>query len=798
MLVFRHLLVVVLSGALAFGCGDPSPPSADASRLDALNDATSDAPVIPCSADDDLDHDGISNRFEGLGDTDHDDVPDARDVDSDDDGIPDAFEASAGRPRGCLVAPVDSDSDGIPDFQDVDSNGDTLPDALEASPSAAQRVPTPPARDCLDASAPGVRPSVVTAWTCHPWDTDADGTPDYADTDIDDDRIQNPLEIMPGGASSPTDTDRDGLPDYRDPDADDDTIGDVHEGAMDRDGDGVANFRDRDSDDDSPPSSTANVDAREAGDTDLRTPPIECPNEIDARTLDPASRRLDGVPDYLDTDSDNDGLSDDDEVLAETNRCDADSDDDGILDSLEVAWCRANGRAHCATDIAVRIPESETWVALPYMGPATQRELAFNTVARVADVFFLIDTSSRNAPALAALQTALSVVGRGALDAARTLAPDAQLGVAHFEDFDASPTTGAPYGLPGDRALWPLCAGAPGTMGCRPGWGITLQPASRAGDVLAAAQALSPGGGGDAPGSQIEALYQVLAGDGLYTGDAATACENAPGRAPCWITPRRCPDGTRGQACFRRGALPVVLLLTASDFHGGPPGMAGGAPWAPYEGLMPRPHTFAELANEFATTGARVIGVNGNPTARCETSRLTRIAGDPCFDLLAVARASGSVDRTGRPLVYDLPRLATPAAVGDLVGAALTSLANDVPFDTTLSVRADPTNPAMIDATRFVRARTPTCQLGGAPDRCWTPPPGVTASAAVARTDMNGFYRVVPGTRVRFTVSLRNDTVYEGAAGLSVFKLYFDALGDGSLRDTREVVVVVPAHQRGP
>ncbi len=797
MLVFRHLLVVVLSGALAFRCSDEAPAPADASRTDAPGDAASDAPVEPCSAADDPDRDGISNRFEGLGDTDHDDVPDARDVDSDDDGIPDAIEANAGRSRACLTAPVDSDMDGTPDFQDTDSNGDTIPDAVEAAPSPAQRVSTPPSRDCLDASSPGVRPSVVTAWTCHPFDTDADGVPDYADTDIDGDRIQNPVEIMPGGAQSPTDTDRDGLPDFRDVDADDDTIADLHETAADRDGDGIANFRDRDADDDSPTGSTANGDAREAGDADLATPPVECAREIDARTLDLRVRRPDGVPDYLDTDSDNDGLSDREEVLAETNRCDPDSDGDGQIDSLEVAWCRVAMRAHCATDPAVRIPASEVWVTLPYMGPAAQREVEFGTTARMADVFFLVDTSPRNALAFASLQTALSAAGRGAAEAVRALAPDAQLGLGHFEDFDASSSTGALYGLPGDRPFWPLCPGAPGTMGCRPGWGITLQPTSRASDVVAAAQALSVGGGGDPAGSQIEALYQTLTGDGLYTGDATTTCENAPGRLPCWITPRRCPEGTRGQGCFRRGALPVVVLVTASDFHGGPPEFAGGLPWTPYEGIAPRPHTFADLAGEMATTGARVVAINGSPTARCESGRVTRASGDPCFDLLAVARASGSVDRAGAPLVYDLPRVPTPAAVAEVLGNAFARLATGVTFDTTLAVRADPANPAMVDATRFVRARAPSCLVSGASD-CWTPPAGIPVSAAVARADMNGFYRVVPGTRVRFTVNLRNDTVYEGAEGMTVFKLYLDALGDGSLRDTREVYAVVPARQRSP
>ncbi len=794
MLVLRHLLAVVLSGSLACGCSDEGPPvgASDAPRADAADDA----PATPCSADDDPDGDGISNRFEGLGDTDHDDVPDARDPDSDDDGIPDAFEASAGHARACLAPPVDSDMDGTPDFQDSDSNGDTVADAIEAAPSPAQHVTTTPSLDCLRAATAGVRPSVITAWTCHPFDTDGDGAPDYADPDIDNDRIQNPVEIMPGGAASPSDSDRDGLPDFRDADSDDDTLADRDETAADRDDDGVANFRDRDSDGDSPESSTANSDALEAGDSDPMTPPIECERELDARTLDLSTPRLDGIPDYLDTDSDNDGLSDSEEVLAETDRCDPDSDHDGQLDSLEVAWCRDNRRAHCATDPSVRIPASEAWVALPYMGPAVTRELEFGTTARVADVFFLVDTSARDAPALAALQSALSVAGRSAVEAVRALAPDAQLGVGHFEDFAALAPSGVSYGLEGDRAFWPLCTGAPGTMGCRAGWGITLQPIARGNDVQAVAQSLTAGRGGDAPGSQIEALYQALAGDGLYEGDVESSCGSAPGAAPCWITPRHCADGTRGQACFRRGALPVVVLITASDFHGGPPEVMGASPWSPYEGLAPRPRGFPELESMFAATGARVIGINGNPSASCESSRLVRVAGEPCFDLLAVARASNSIDRAGRPLVYDLPRAPTAAAVATVMGGALAALAYEVPFDTTLTVRGDATNPTTVDATRMVRARTPSCQVGATNDRCWTPPAGLPMSAAVARTDMNGFYRVVPGTRVRFTVTLRNDTVFEGSDAMTVLRLHFDALGDGSLRDTRDVSVVVPAHQR--
>ena len=80
---------------------------------------------------------------------------------------------------------------------------------------------------------------------------------------------------------------------------------------------------------------------------------------------------------------------------------------------------------------------------------------------------------------------------------------------------------------------------------------------------------------------------------------------------------------------------------------------------------------------------------------------------------------------------------------------------------------------------------------------CWTPPEGVEASRAVQQTDQSTFYRVVPGTRVRFTVYFQNDGVYAGSdSGVTLFHAYIDVLGDGANRlDEREVFILVPAAQ---
>ena len=111
-------------------------------------------------------------------------------------------------------------------------------------------------------------------------------------------------------------------------DTDGDTISDVDEGATSKntDGDEFADYLDLDSDGDGIP------DAIEAGDDVLETPPVDTDG--------------DGVPDFVDLDSDDDFISDSDELDADfllvdtdgdgtpDNR-DSDTDDDGIDDVFE-------------------------------------------------------------------------------------------------------------------------------------------------------------------------------------------------------------------------------------------------------------------------------------------------------------------------------------------------------------------------------------------------------------------------------------------------------------------------------
>ncbi|RMG82043.1 MAG: hypothetical protein D6714_11950, partial [Bacteroidetes bacterium] len=110
----------------------------------------------------DDDNDGIPDLVEGTGDTDQDGIPDAFDLDSDNDGIFDVLEAGHGQADanqdGVIDGPnaafganglfdnvettpdsgvliyvlTQSDADGSPDFQDTDADGDGCGDAREA------------------------------------------------------------------------------------------------------------------------------------------------------------------------------------------------------------------------------------------------------------------------------------------------------------------------------------------------------------------------------------------------------------------------------------------------------------------------------------------------------------------------------------------------------------------------------------------------------------------------------------------------------------------------------------------
>ncbi len=219
--------------------------------------------VAPSGSDDD--NDGLDNAYEGSGDdgltpvnTDSTDEPDYLDDDSDNDLVQDNNEGN------------DYNFDGIPDelLTGLDTDGDGLDDGFEGGNL----------NDGFDVNDEIDNPSEDLP--------DTDGTEDvnYRDFDDDGDSIDTPDEDADND-QDPTndDSDEDGTPDYLDPDNGPDTDGD---GVLDR------------------------VDLDDDNDGILDT--VEDPNQDGDN--DPLSGVLDsdgdGFPDHLDIDSDNDGLPD--------------------------------------------------------------------------------------------------------------------------------------------------------------------------------------------------------------------------------------------------------------------------------------------------------------------------------------------------------------------------------------------------------------------------------------------------------------------------------------------------------
>jgi len=288
----------------------------------------SDLDGVRDSCDLDSDNDGIRDNIEGIGDFDNDGIADYRDRDSDDDGIPDAIEVNSGViPSGYSssegnVAGTDADGNGIVDSRetfsgsgvmvaaDPDSDKDGLKDVLD-----------------LDSDNDGILDIIEAGGA----DLDGDGQVDaLLDTDNNgyyDNLEASPLPIPNTDNGYETTNGLPLRPNYIDIDSDADGIDDTREGYS------TANYK----------FPTLVIDSDQDGIVDFwDVSTFETP-------ITPYDRDGDGTPDYMDTDSDNDGVSD----FIEGN----DANSDGVADAANTgADLNGNGLddtfdADCAQSI---------------------------------------------------------------------------------------------------------------------------------------------------------------------------------------------------------------------------------------------------------------------------------------------------------------------------------------------------------------------------------------------------------------------------------------------------------------
>lgn len=228
----------------------------------------------------------------------------------------------------------DKDGDNIPDFLDLDSDNDGLPDCLEAGGTDANRdgIIDGFTDSNLDGLANSVDPSSGGTPLSVP-DTDGDGIKNYKDLDSDGDGIPDLKENNGSDSNSDgkidvfVDTDGDGLADVIDP-----TNGGTALTILNSDNVGNPNYMDLDSDND--------------GIFDIREADISLPADKDANN--------DGKVDVM-TDVNGDGLADalvssplslpDTDGDGVKDIMDSDSDNDGIKDYIEAYDDDNNGVA---------------------------------------------------------------------------------------------------------------------------------------------------------------------------------------------------------------------------------------------------------------------------------------------------------------------------------------------------------------------------------------------------------------------------------------------------------------------
>ncbi len=313
--------------------------------------ADNDGDGYPNYIDLDADNDGIPDIVEvGGADSNGDGMSDALNPDGsllndlDGDGLDDRFDAvdsyGPGTPAwagGSLLNQTDMDQDGVPNYLDLDSDNDGIPDLIEAGG--------------IDTDGNGIVDAVNTQGLLTD-DRDNDGFDDRYDSD---DNGVIGIDQTTGALMMPSDANNDGLADAF-PAFDNDGNNASASVSGDADKDGIPNFLDLDADNDGIPDlvEIGGLDANGDGQLDAPSATLiftqynlsnghpalpdysGTPSLLGGRNVDFDE---DGIPNYLDLDADNDGISD----VIETWTSSVDLDQNGQLDGQNAADANQDG-----------------------------------------------------------------------------------------------------------------------------------------------------------------------------------------------------------------------------------------------------------------------------------------------------------------------------------------------------------------------------------------------------------------------------------------------------------------------
>jgi len=458
--------------------------------------------------------------------------------------------------------------------------------------------------------------------------------------------------------------------------------------------------------------------------------------------------------------------------------------------NLTVVWLRLSG---ASTDFFFK---------LPYMSGAQDQPLSFGTNVQSLDSFFAVDTTGSMGPEIQQLKNSLTNTIIPGVKAAAV--KDAQFGVAAVEDFPAG-GYGAPNWFPGNLDDQPL---------------IVLQNITA--DVTAAQNAVGRllngsaprGNGSDLPEGQMEALYQLATGVGNIVSGVVNIPANRTGL---------------GGGGFRKGALPVITMITDAIFHSkGEPAWAcsirltsGSTQNVPAEysgAVAAAAHTRAETHAALNNICAKVIGVSALRTTISGAVFDQNGICSGTADLVAAAKATGAVvlpsawdvparpagcaaaqcctglngtgeatDANGEcPLVFKIPQ--DGSGLGAQVTSGITQVARFSKFTVATQTSGNPTGdlgemlPAGKTTADFLTAIAPK-------DATPPPAPPTLPGPVIAGSS---FTKVYPGSTVRFTIT-GNNTMVPATTMPQVFRAKIKILAGGCTDlDEREVIILVP------
>ncbi len=426
----------------------------------------------------------------------------------------------------------------------------------------------------------------------------------------------------------------------------------------------------------------------------------------------------------------------------EDDDCDG-TDDNGfecVLGSVEACF------TYCGSDIARTCGDACTWGACgepegacseiivpydedPYPSVLT---LAFDTSIKIADVYFLVDTTGSMWNVIDELQLTISDPIIPGLTGA---VPDLRLGVGHFEDYPVSP-----YGSSGDASYENIA-------------NLDADPES----MEAGVAAISSGGGSDFPESHVSALWTVARGDPSAT-------------VPLQPEPS-CGAAYFGYPCFRPGSLPVILMFTDALFHNGP---RNENPYGAGIGAPSYDETVTALVEENIKVIAVFSGTSGNGA---HTNQLV-------VD-------TGAVTDGGSPVVRSIASSGT--GLSDAVVGAFEDLVTQVPISVTARAWDDPTDE--IEATAFI-ARIETNAVDSVEDPenpgvfCVT---GLPTDDVSGDGFDDTFTEVLPGTAVCFDIiPARNESV-PSTGEEQTARAFIEVIGDNTISlDVREIFFIIP------